>query len=214
MPTLLRLDASFRTDGSVSRAVADSAEQAWHNEHPDGTVVHRELGTEPLPATAWAAAVGGKYTPVEHRTPEQLSAIALAATLAGEIIDADAVILASPLYNFGISQYTKTWIDLLISDDRLGPGTEALKGKRAVLVVSQGGGYRAGTPREGWDHATPYLERIFRDNFGMDVQTVVVDLTLASVNPAMSHLIESAEQALTEAHTSARTHGAGLAQAA
>ena len=214
MPTLLRLDASFRKEGSVSRAVADSAEQAWREEHPDGTVVRRELGTEPLPATVWAAAVGGTYTPVEHRTPEQVSSIALAATLADEIIAADAVILASPLYNFGISQFTKTWIDMLISDSRLGPGTEALKGKRIVVVVSQGGGYRAGTPREGWDHATPYLERILRDNFGMDVQTVIVDLTLAAVNPAMSHLVEAAEQALTEAHTTARTHGTGLAKAA
>ncbi|MDX6262016.1 MAG: FMN-dependent NADH-azoreductase, partial [Kribbellaceae bacterium] len=47
MTTLLRVDASIRVDGSVSRALADSAEAAWRAEHPDGVVVHRDLGRHP-----------------------------------------------------------------------------------------------------------------------------------------------------------------------
>ena len=50
MSTLLRVDASIRLDGSVSRALADSAEAAWKAEHPDGVVVRRDLGLHPLAA--------------------------------------------------------------------------------------------------------------------------------------------------------------------
>ncbi len=214
MSTLHRVDASFRTEGSTSRAVADSAQEAWQRGHEDGRVVRRDLGTSPLPAEAWGLAVGASYTPEEQRTPDQRDALTLATTLADELIDADALILASPLYNFGVSQHTKTWLDLLIAEPRLGSGTEALRGKPALLVVAQGGGYRAGTPRHGWDHATAYLERILRDNFGMTVDTVIADLTLAATTPEMAHLVEAAEQALAEAHTSAAQHGARLAAAA
>ncbi len=210
-PTLLRVDASFRTEGSTSRAVADSAQRAWLREHPDGAVVHRDLGVGPLPAEAWGLAVGAAYTPEEHRTAEQRAATGLAATLADELVAADALVLASPLYNFGVSQHTKSWIDLLIADPRLGPGTEALRGRPALLVVAQGGGYRAGTPREGWDHATPYLQRILADLWGMSCTTVVADLTLAASTPAMAGLVGVAEQSLATAHREAEEHASALA---
>lgn len=212
MTTLLRVDASFRTEGSTSRAVADTAESAWRGDNADGLVVRRDLGAAPLPAEAWALATGANFTPEANRTEEQRGAQALAATLAEEVITADALILASPLYNFGIAQYTKVWIDMLIADPRLGPGSEALKGKPALLIIAQGGGYRAGTPREGWDHATAYLQRILGDNFGMDVRTVVADLTLAAVTPAMADLVGVAEQSLATAHEEATQHGSSLAQ--
>lgn len=213
MPTLLRVDASFRTEGSVSRAVADTAEQAWRSEHPGGTVVHRDLSASPLPSDAWAQAIGAAYSPPEQWTDGQRAAKDLSRTLADEVIQADVLVLASPLYNFGVSQYAKVWIDMLITDPRLGPGSTELAGKPALLVVAQGGGYRAGAPRHGWDHATAYLERIFADNFGMSVETVIADLTLAPITPAMSHLVVAAEQALADAHDSAGAHGRRLALA-
>ncbi len=214
MTTLLRVDASFRTEGSVGRGVADSATNAWRETHPEGTVVRRDLSASPLPAQTWALAVGATYVPVEDWTPEHTEAKRLAGEVADELIASDVLVLASPLYNFGISQYTKAWIDLLITDPRLGPGTTALQGKPALLVVAQGGGYKAGTPRHGWDHATAYLERILRDNFLMEVDTVIADLTLASSTPAMASLVEAAEQSLAEAHSAASGHGVRLASVA
>lgn len=213
-PSLLRVDASLRVEGSVGRAVADSAVQAWQAENPSGTVIRRDLSAAPLPADAWASSVTAAYVAPEQWTPEHRAATDLARTLADELLSADVLVLASPLYNFGVSAYTKVWIDLLITDPRLGPGSTQLQGKPALLVVAQGGGYRAGTPRHGWDHATAYVERILGDNFGMSVDTVIADLTLAGVNPAMSHLVEAAQQSLAAAHDSASQHGARLALAA
>jgi FMN-dependent NADH-azoreductase len=212
MPTILRVDSSFRTEGSVSRALADSAQTAWRAHHGDGVVTRRDLGAKPLPAEAWGLAVGANFTPEADRTVEQLEALALVRTLGDEILEADTVLVAAPLYNFGVPQFLKTWIDLLISDPRLGPGSAALTGKPAVLLIARGGGYGEGTPRHGWDHATPYLERIFRDNFGMDLTTIAAELTLAGVNPALADFIGIAEQSLATAHVEAAAHGRRLAE--
>ncbi|MHB1972841.1 MAG: FMN-dependent NADH-azoreductase [Acidimicrobiales bacterium] len=214
MTRLLRVDASIRTTGSASRAVADSAVEAWRAVHPDAEVLHRDLAASPLPAETWARALTASHAPEEGRTSEQRDALVLVATLASELLGADALVLASPLYNVGVSQHTKAWIDLLVADPRLSPGSTALQDKPALLVVAQGGGYREGAPRHGWDHSTGYLERILRDNFGMDLRTVVADLTLAGVNPAMAHLADAAEQSLSAAHEDATRHGRSLGIAA
>lgn len=211
MSTLLRVDASFRTEGSTSRALADSAEKAWLAGHPQGTVVRRDLGVRPLPAEAWGLSVGARFSPEESWAPEQREAVALATTLADEILAADTLVLAAPLYNFGVPAVVKTWIDLLITDPRLGPGSTELAGRTALLVIARGGGYGEGTPRHGWDHSTPYLERIFADNFGMEVKTVAAELTLAAVNPAMSGLVGVAAQSLATAHEEATAQGTSLA---
>src|SRR6476659_2997127 len=99
--TLLRVDASIRTDGSVSRAVADSLETAWRAHHP-GPVVRRDLGRDPVPAPAWSAAVTAATTPEGERTPQQRAARAFAAALADEVLAAEAIVVAAPLYNFGV----------------------------------------------------------------------------------------------------------------
>ncbi|NMH99516.1 FMN-dependent NADH-azoreductase [Pseudonocardia acidicola] len=209
--TLFRLDTSIRTEGSVSREVADSVERAWLAAHPGSAVVRRDLASHPLPADAWARAATAGMTPPEGRTPEQKAAVVLAAELADELLAADAAVIGSPLYNYGVSQHLKTWIDLLIADPRLGPGQQPLAGRPLALVVARGGGYGPGTPREGWDHATPWLQRIFGDSFGMDVRVVVAELTLAEVNPAMADLRDMAAQSRSDAHALAEAAGRDFA---
>jgi FMN-dependent NADH-azoreductase len=136
--------------------------------------------------------------------------MALAAGLADELLAADAALVAAPLYNFGVSQHLKTWIDVLLTDPRLGPGQRPLAGRPLALVVVRGGGYGPGTPREGWDHATPWMQRMFTDVFGMDVRLVSAELTLAEVNPAMADLRGLADQSRRDAHTLAEAIGRDL----
>jgi len=209
---LFRLDSSIRTDGSVSREIADTLQRAYTDEHPRGVVVRRDLRTDPIAAEVWAVAALGSFTPTEHRTPAQRDAAALAATLADELLAADAAVIATSLYNFGVSQHLKTWIDLLVTDPRFGPGASPLAGRPVTLVIARGGGYGAGTPRAGWDHATPYLLRIFADMWGADVTLVDAELTLAPVNPAMAELIPLAENSKAQAHERAAEVGKSYAQ--
>lgn len=210
MTTLFRLDTSIRTDGSVTRAVADTLEAQLVAELDGVTVVRRDLGLASLPGEAWGHAVQGGFT--ETPSAEQRDARALAAGLADEVADADAVVVASPLYNFGVSLQAKTWIDLLITDPRFGPGTTPLAGRPGFLVVAKGGGYSAGSPREGWDHGTGYLRRILADVWGLDLEVVEAELTLAEVTPAMEGLRDLARQNLDDAHATARSVARGASE--
>jgi FMN-dependent NADH-azoreductase len=211
--SLFRLDASIRVEGSASREIADIVEQHWLDTHPGATVVRRHLGTEPLPADAWGAAVSAKWTPEADRTEFQRDALALASQLEAELVEADAVLLAVPLYNWGISQHIKTWIDLVISGPS-GAGARLLEGKPTVLVTVRGGAYGAGTPKDGWDHSTGYLRRILADVWGADLTVVERELTLAGVVPAMDPFKEAASQLHEAALSAAAEAGRVLAKAA
>ncbi|HEY1627600.1 MAG TPA: NAD(P)H-dependent oxidoreductase [Streptosporangiaceae bacterium] len=209
--SLYRLDASIRVEGSHSRAIADIVEQEWRNAHPELAVVGRHVGVDPIPATAWSTAVFAGFTPEESRTDEQRAAQALAATLTDELIAADALLFAVPLYNFGVSQHFKTWVDMVITDPRMGAGAQpALAGKPAVLVTVRGGNYRAGTPREGWDHATGWMRRILGDVWQLDLKVVETEFTLAGVNPALDQFKDLALELREEAEEQARRHGREL----
>lgn len=213
MTTLLRVDASFRIEGSISRGLADSAQSAWEAEHPDTKVVRRDLGQNPLPADAWPAAIAASFAAAESRTPQQRAAVMLSTALADELIEADAAIIAVPLYNFGISQHVKAWIDLLLADPRFRPGApEPMEGRPVLFALARGGGYGPGTPREGWDHATPYLQRIFGDVFMMDVRIAAAELTLAPVKPEMSELVGLSEESEAAAHVRAKEHALEVAR--
>jgi FMN-dependent NADH-azoreductase len=209
--SLLRIDSSIRTEGSVSREVLDSLERSFTDSHPGVDVVRRDLGRHPVPAPTWPAATAAGMTPEDQRTDEQRAAVALAAELADELVAASAVVIGSPLYNFGIAAHLKSWVDVLVTDPRFAPGTAPLAGRPVVVVVSRGGGYGPGTPREGWDHGTGWLVRILRDVWGADVTVVEAELTLAEVVPAMAELRPLAAQKRAEAHEAAEKLGAALA---
>jgi FMN-dependent NADH-azoreductase len=212
--SLFRLDASIRVEGSHSRAIAGIVEQEWRNAHPGESVIRRHVGVDPIPATAWATAVIAGRTPEESRTDDQRAALALAATLTDELIAADALLFATPLYNFGVSQHFKTWVDMVVTDPRMAAGTQpVLAGKPAVLVTVRGGNYRPGTPREGWDHATGWMRRILGDVWHLDLEVVEAEFTNVGVNPALDQFRNLARQLRREAEEQARHHGRELGAA-
>lgn len=212
--TLFRLDASIRVEGSHNRAIADIVEQEWRNTHSDDPIIRRHVGTDPLPSTAWATAVVASRTPADEPTKEQSEAVALSAELVDELIAADALVFAVPLYNFGVSQHFKSWVDLVIIDPRMGAGAEPLlAGKPAVLVDARGGSYAAGTPREGWDHATGWIRRILEDVWQLDLSVVEAEFTQVDVNPALEQFRELKHRLCEETDRLAHQRGRELAVA-
>jgi FMN-dependent NADH-azoreductase len=211
---LYRVDSSIRTEGSHSRHLADLVEREWLRENPDANVKRRDLGREPVPAHVWADAVTDARNPAEQRTTEQREAIALAALETDRLAAADALLFAAPLYNFGVSQHLKTWIDLIITDPRMARGASAVEGRPTVLVVSRGGGYGPGTPREGWDHASGWIRRILVDVWRTELTVIETELTLAGENPALAHLQPLAEASRASAETAAIAAGSALRAAA
>jgi FMN-dependent NADH-azoreductase len=209
--SLYRLDASIRSEGSVSRAIADIVEKSWREGDPEVDVIRRHVGLDPLPADAWALAVCAGALEASEQSSDQRAAVVLARTLLDEIVDAEVLLFAVPLYNFGVSQHFKAWVDLVLTDPRLATGGAApLKAKPAVLVVVRGGAYGPGTPREGWDHASGWIRRILEDVWGLDLRVVETEFTLAGVNPALDQFIDLAAQMRRDAERLAADHGRHL----
>lgn len=212
--SLFRLDASIRIEGSVSRAIADTVEQSWRGENSAALITRRHVGVEPVPSTSWALSTSANRGDSERLSPEVEHAVALAATLADELLDAGALLFAVPLYNFGVSQHFKAWVDLVITDPRMvSSAGQPLKGRPAVLVVVRGGAYGSGTPREGWDHATGWMRRILEDVWGLDLRVVETEFTLVGVNPALDQFKDLAVSMRREAERVAKEHGRHLARA-
>jgi FMN-dependent NADH-azoreductase len=64
--------------------------------------------------------------------------------------------------------------------------------------MARGGGYGEGTPREGWDHAQPWLPHGLTLT-GLEPRFITAELTLAGVNPAMAGLEPLAAESLAAA---------------
>ena len=207
--TLLRIDATIQGPASASAALADLVVEEYLAHRPGEEVRTRHLGNDPLPADAWARAVGAGFVLESERTPAQVEAVALAGRLVAELQQADAVVLAFPLYNFGVSQHVKAWFDLVIAGAPA--GTALLDGKPVVVVTTRGGAYGPGTPRAGWDHSTDFLRRIVADLWGAELTIVEREFTLVGVNPALDEFTEMAALMKTEAEEAAVIAGRSLA---
>jgi FMN-dependent NADH-azoreductase len=153
--------------------------------------------------------VTGGFVAEADRTPAQRDALARSAALADDLINADALLLAIPLYNWGVAAHVKTWYDVTYADPRIAGG--ALKDKPVVLATVLGGNYNPGTPKEGWDHSTPWLTRVIRDVWGADLLVVQRQFTLAGINPAMDQFIDQAAEIKAAAEQLAIEHGRALA---
>lgn len=206
---LLRIDASIQGDRSASSALADLVLDRVTAAHPAVPVVRRHLGQDPVPSDAWGNALAGSATPERDRNEPQRHALALAEQLATELQQATAVVLAFPLYNYGVSQHVKAWIDLTVVGAE--HGVRLLDGTPTVLVVTRGGAYGPGTPRDGWDHSTGYARRILVDHWGADLTIVERDFTLVGVNPALDEFTETAVTMRKIAEESAISAGESLA---
>ncbi|MEV0602444.1 NAD(P)H-dependent oxidoreductase [Streptomyces sp. NPDC050315] len=213
MATLLLIDSSVSPEGvSASRAVTAAFRKTWEEQHPGGAVIHRDLAADPLPHLDGVAASAGFSDPATH-TPEQQAAFALRTKLAEEIEQADAIVIAAPMYNFTIPSTLKAWLDQTIIMGRTAPGENgSAKGTPAVVVASRGGSYAPGTPREDFEYVQNYVESVLTGAFGFEVDFIVPELTMAPSNPAMAELIPLFEASREKAQQEAVTKAKELAE--
>ena len=162
--TILRIDASARARRSITRALADTFVSAWHAERPDDVVLSRDVGLDPPPAVSeeWIAAAFA-----ETRTPEQRATLALSDRLIDEVEAADLLVVATPMYNYGMPASLKAWFDQVIRVDRTftfdlargdHPLEPILENKTLVVLSSVGEfGFGPGGPNEAHGHLLPHI---------------------------------------------------------
>lgn len=200
MAHLLHVDSSIRGEHSISRRLTARAAARWRAAHPDGTVTYRDLGKQPLPHLEEDGGLA-RMVPIEQHTPAQRASWKLTEQLVDEVKRATTVLLGLPLYNYGVPSSVKTWVDHLIApgiafDPQTGAGL--LGDREFIVLASRGGGYGPGTPREGWDHAEPWLPHGISMT-GLQPRFIAAELTLAPVTPAMAELVPLHEESLAAA---------------
>jgi FMN-dependent NADH-azoreductase len=209
MATLLHIDSSvFPAEASASRAVTDAFRKAWEEQHPDGTVIYRDLAANPVPHITADAHTAGFADPAAH-TPEQSAAFSARVRLIEELEQADAVLVGAPMYNFSIPSTLKAWLDNVVLIGRTAMTEDSkVKGTPVTVVASRGGSYAPGTPREGYEYVQTYLKAVFADTLAVDLHFIVPELTMAPHNPAMTELVPlfeaSRERALQDATAKAK----------
>jgi FMN-dependent NADH-azoreductase len=197
---LLHIDSSIQGDRSISRMLTARAAEAWRAAHPGGAVTYRDLAAQPLPHLDSESGLARMVAPDEH-TPAQAASWELSRELIDEVKPADTIVLGLPLYNFGPPSTVKAWVDHLVAPGlSLDPVTHEgyLGGRDFLVLAARGGGYGEGTPREGWDHAEPWLPHGV-SLLGLEPRFITAELTLAEVNPHMAELKPLAAESLAAA---------------
>lgn len=173
MASLLVVQTSPRGSGSVSRSMADRFVDRWRRSHPGGSVVLRDLAQTDLSfATGpWLRAF---FTPAGQHTADQADLLRLSDELVGELLAADHVAIATPVYNYNVPAALKAWIDHVVRKGiTVGPdGRGLMTDKTATLLIASGGVYAEGSPIRERDIATRYL-RLLLNVIGIDAVTVV-----------------------------------------
>lgn len=196
MPTLLRIDASSRTEGSHSRELGDRAEQNWLKANPTGRVVTRDVSTTEIPPIS-AQTITGFYTPADSMTPDLLAATALSDQLIEELQSADYLLITTPMYNFGVPAGLKAWIDQIT---RIGHSFSyedgafqgLLQVPQALVVCAYGAeGYGAGGAMASADFLRPYLQFLLGFLGIDDVKFATVQATTAAEDVVSAHMAEA-----------------------
>jgi FMN-dependent NADH-azoreductase len=173
MPKLLVVETSARGEQSISRTMTRRFIAQWQAAHPHGEIVDRDLTKTDLPfvTAPWLQAY---FTPPEQHSPEMEEELRLSDELVGEILAADHIVIATPVYNYNVPAALKAWVDHIVRKGlTLGfDGSGLVTGKTATLLLASGGVYTEGSPIRDRDIATQYL-RLILGVIGITDVTVV-----------------------------------------
>ena len=168
MATLLHINVSPRGNYSISRQLGNAAVEAWKEKNPAGRVIERDLARTALTFVDfdWIA---GAFTPPAQHNENHKQAIAVSDKLISEIVEADEIVLATPMYNFAAPAALKAWVDHVVragktfryTADGTPEGLLAGKNKKVLAIVASAGSYAEGSGLSALDHAVPYLRFIF-----------------------------------------------------
>ena len=178
MKKILMIEVSPRGNDSASRAVADTLAARLTRLYPSAKLVRRDLVAEQLPHLDEIT-----LRAISTKDPAEAESLKAATRqsdqLTDELLESDLLVMATPMWNFGIPSALKAWIDLVVRPGRTfrysdGGVIGMAKDKKAILVVASGGVFTEG-PWSPWDFVEPYLRQILGFIGIVDVQAVRVE---------------------------------------
>jgi len=195
MSHLLQINSSVFSQGGQSSQLAGHYVENWSKTHPGSTITIRDLASDPAPHLD-GARVGAFFTPAEQRSPAQQEVIAYSDRLIAEIMAADTIVIAAPMYNFSIPSTLKAYFDHIaragVTFRYSETGAVGLVTGKKVVVFSTRGGFYANTAND----SQTQLVRQFLGFLGMTDVSFVYAEGLAMGD-------SQKESALTEARSAA-----------
>lgn len=146
---LLHIDSSALADNSVTRQLTAAIVARWQDEVSGLKVTYRDLDAQPLPHMT--GAVLSKTDTVAAEESERTMQ---------EFLDADVIVIGSPMYNFSVPSTLKAWIDRIAVAGRTFRYTEngpvgLAGGKKVIIASGRGSVHAAGAVS---DFQEPYLK--------------------------------------------------------
>lgn len=184
MKRILAIQGSPRGERSHSRRLLDHFVQALVAEQRDIDISRREVGRIVLPPVTegWVAAA---FHDPHERSEAMRADLALSDELVDELLATDRLVIAAPMYNFGVPSGVKAWIDQIVRigrtfdftpEDPASQYKPRVLGKRGLIVTTRGDrGYGPHGVNAHLNHADTHL----RDVLGLigitDVEVVAVE---------------------------------------
>jgi len=157
---VLHIDSSLQGNNSTSSKIATKLIEKLDikNTHQQ-QVTYRDLNVSQVPHLT-DAIFNAFHTPEAERTIEQQAAAAVSDQLIDEVSDSDILIIAVPMYNFGVPSTLKAWIDHIARAGKTfaytAEGPKPLLKMPKTYVIATRGGLYANTPA---DTQAPWLEQ-------------------------------------------------------
>lgn len=191
---ILLVTSSILGEHGQSNALASHLRQRVAG-RSDLTVSHRDLAVESLPHLGFEELSSWQVAAAERSAEQQVLA-QRSDSLIEELQAHDVLILAVPMYNFGIPSQLKAWFDRVMRAGTTFRYTEQgpeglVKGKRAAILAARGGQY-AGTEL---DTQTPHLKAML-GMIGISDVSVIYAEGLAMGDALRDAALKEARQAI------------------
>ena len=144
------------------------------------------------------------YVPEDQRTPSQKKKHQYRLGLIDQIVKADEILLASPMWNWNVPSVLKAYIDQLIVPGFFDNNTKKLAGKKITVALACGGSYSPDSWHPEWDYETGYLKHIFTALGSTDVEVIRTEWCLAGIVPGMEAYTALKEESFRDAKIAAQ----------
>jgi FMN-dependent NADH-azoreductase len=163
--TTLVINCSPAGERSVSRLLLDDLLNQRRKTHPSDRVVMRDLAAMgaalPHVDSVFSQAI---FLPPPQRSAEHQQGLKLSDELVDELLAAQTIIIATPMYNRTIPSSLKAWIDQVVRPGltfayNAGVSQGLLTRKKVILLCASGGVFSTGAGTAS-DFLVPYLRCI------------------------------------------------------
>jgi FMN-dependent NADH-azoreductase len=163
---LMHVDSSPVGAKSRSRMLATEFVEMLRAREPSLTVDYLDL-TEHAPPHTTGAFVDASYAKPDERTAEMKAVLAESDSLCHRLLDADALLLSVPMYNWSMPSSTKAFIEatmragLTYTFGADGSLVGLVNRQKVLFVTARGGDTRPGAAFAGMDALTAGLRNAF-----------------------------------------------------